>query len=53
MQKHISQAVLAEWIDMSVVISHIEAAKKRASLETLIRIAEAFGVTVDQLLNGK
>jgi len=53
LQRKISQAVLAEWIDMSVTyISHIETAKKHASLETLVRIADAFGVTVDQLLNG-
>ncbi|WP_312641130.1 helix-turn-helix transcriptional regulator [Hydrogenoanaerobacterium sp.] len=53
LQKQISQAVLAEWIDMSMTyISHIETAKKHASLETLIRIADALGITVDQLLNG-
>ena len=53
LQSKISQAVLAEWINMSVTyISHIETAKKHASLETLVRIADAFGVTVDQLLNG-
>lgn len=52
-QSKISQAVLAEWINRSVTyISHIETAKKHASLETLVRIADAFGVTVDQLLNG-
>lgn len=38
---------------MSVTyISHIETARKHASLETLVKIANAFGVTVDQLLNG-
>lgn len=38
---------------MSVTyISHIETAKKHASLETLVKIAAVFGVTVDQLLNG-
>ncbi len=53
LQSKISQAVLAEWINMSVTyISHIETAKKHASLETLVRIADAFGVTVDQLLSG-
>ena len=48
-----SQAVLAERIDMSVVyISYIETAKKQASLETLVRIANALGVTVNHLLSG-
>jgi len=52
-QKHMSQAVLAELIDMSVAyISYIETAKKQASLESLVRIADALGVTVDNLLNG-
>ena len=53
LQRKISQAVLAEWINRSVTyVSHIETAKKHASLETLVMIAEVFGVTVDQLLNG-
>ncbi len=48
-----SQAVLAERIDMSATyISHIETAKKRASLEVLVRIANVLGVTVDYLLSG-
>ncbi len=52
-QKHMSQADLAERIDMSVTyISHIETAKKQASLESLVRIADVLGVTVDNLLNG-
>ncbi len=52
-QKHMSQAVLAELIDMSVAyISYIETAKKQASLEALVRIADVLGVTVDNLLNG-
>lgn len=52
-QKHMSQADLAERIDMSVTyISHIETAKKQASLESLVRIANVLGVTVDNLLNG-
>ena len=51
--KHISQAELAEEIDMSVsYISHVETALKKASLETLVRISNAFGITIDQLLNG-
>jgi transcriptional regulator with XRE-family HTH domain len=53
LQKQISQEILAEWIDMSVTyISHIETAKKHASLEALVRIANVLGTTVDQLLNG-
>lgn len=52
-QKRMSQATLAEHIDMSATfISHIEAAKKQASLESLVRIANALGVTVDHLLIG-
>lgn len=33
-------------------ISHIETAQKRASLESLVRISDALGITVDELLNG-
>ena len=52
-QRRISQAELAERIDMSVsYISHIETAKKQASLEALVRIANVLGVTVDHMLNG-
>lgn len=51
--KGMSQAELAEQIDMSVPhISLIETATKKASLSTLILIANALGVTVDALLNG-
>lgn len=53
LQKRMSQAVLAERIDMSVTyISHIETAKKQASLETLVRIADVLGVTVNAFLYG-
>ena len=53
LQKRMSQAELAERTDLSVsFISHIETAKKRASLESLVRIANALEVTVDQMLNG-
>jgi transcriptional regulator with XRE-family HTH domain len=52
-QKHMSQADLAERVEMSVAyISYIETAKKQASLEALVRIADVLGVTVDTLLNG-
>lgn len=48
-----SQADLAERIDMSAsYISRIETAKKQASLETLVRLADVLGVTVDYLLTG-
>lgn len=50
--RRITQAHLAEMIDMSVsYISYIERAKKRASLESLVRIATALGTTVDCLLS--
>ncbi len=50
---NLSQAQLAELIDMSVsFISHIETAKKQASLESLVRITNALGITVDELLTG-
>lgn len=51
--KKLSQADLAERTGMSVsYISHIETAIKKASLESIVRIANALDVTVDQLLNG-
>jgi len=53
LQKRMSQAELAERTDLSVsFISHIETAKKRASLESLVRIANALEITVDNMLNG-
>lgn len=52
-QSHITQAELAEMTNLSIsYISHIETSQKRASLESLVRIADALGVTVDELLNG-
>ena len=49
----LSQADLAERIDMSVpYISHIETARKQASLTVLVLIANALKVTVDTLLSG-
>ena len=51
--RKLSQADLAELADMSVPsISHIETALKKPSLESVVKIADALGVTVDQLLNG-
>lgn len=52
-QQHLTQAELAEITDMSVsYICCIENAKKHASLESLVRISNVLGVTVDELLNG-
>ena len=49
-QNHISQA---EMTDLSVsYISHIENAKRKASLESIIRIVNALGITIDELLAG-
>ena len=51
--KKMSQADLAEYTGMSVsYISHIENAKRKASLESVIRIVNALGITVDELLAG-
>lgn len=48
-----TQEQLAEAADLSVpYISHIERGCKRASLEALVRVAGALGVTVDGLLSG-
>jgi len=53
MRQHISQTKLAERIDMSVsYISHIETAKKKASLEALVLISNELGTTMDALLYG-
>ena len=52
-QMRISQAALAEMTGLSVsYISHIETAHKRASLTSLISIANAAGISVDELLYG-
>jgi transcriptional regulator with XRE-family HTH domain len=52
-QRHLSQADLADATGLSVAyISHIETGIKKASLESIVRIANALGVTVDQILNG-
>ncbi|NLI52777.1 MAG: helix-turn-helix transcriptional regulator [Clostridiales bacterium] len=53
LQNGMSQADLAEEVNMSVsYISRIETAEKKASLESLVRIANVLGVTVDYFLNG-
>lgn len=52
-QNRLSQAQLAEITDLSVsYISHIENTKRKASLESIIRIVNALGITVDELLAG-
>ena len=52
-QQAMTQAELAALTDMSdSYISCIETAKKQASLESLIRISNALGITVDELLSG-
>lgn len=52
-QQKISQEELAEMTRLSVgYISHIETARKKASLSSLINISNALGITVDELLNG-
>ena len=53
MKSGLTQEQLAEASDLSVpYLSHIERGSKRASLETLVRVAEALDVTVDRLLSG-
>ena len=53
LRRKMTQAQLAEAADLSVpYISHVERGKKRVSLDALLRISQALGVTVDQLLSG-
>ena len=52
-QQEMTQAELAALTDMSdSYISYIETANKQASLESLVRISNALGITVDELLSG-
>ena len=52
-QNNLSQAELAEATELSVsYISHVENAKRKASLESVLRIVNALGITVDKLLAG-
>lgn len=47
-----SQEALAEAADLSPsYLSHIERGRKKVSLESLVRIADALGVTTDRLLS--
>ena len=53
LEKKMTQAALAEKIDMSVTyMSHIETAKRKASLDSLLRITNALEITMDRLLIG-
>ena len=53
LEMHYSQEHLAESTGLSpVYISNIETGKKKASLESLISIANVLGVTLDELLSG-
>lgn len=50
--KRLSQSELSELIDKSVgYMSYIETGSKKPSLETLIQIANALDVTIDELLS--
>ncbi len=52
-QQGYTQEVFAEAVDLSApFISHIERASKKASLETISRIASTLNVTADYLLTG-
>lgn len=49
----VTQENLAEMIDVSVpYISYIEHAERKPSLEVLVNISNALGVTLDELLSG-
>ena len=51
--KFISQADLAERVNMSsAYISYIETGKKQVSLESLVRIVDVLGITVNHILKG-
>ena len=50
----LTQEALSDAADLSPsYLSHIENGKKKSSLEALIRIADALGVSVDQLLSNR
>lgn len=52
-QQKITQDQLAEMTQLSVgYISHVETARKKASLSALISISNALGITLDELLTG-
>lgn len=52
-QRRLSQSQLAELADVTdSYISHIETGRKKASLESLVKIAAALDVTLDRILLG-
>ena len=52
-QQSLSQAELAELANVTPqYISHVETAKKKASLQALVDIANGLGITLDELLSG-
>ena len=52
-QMKLSQAALAEMSGLSTrYISHIETARKKASLASLVSIADAVGISIDEILYG-
>ena len=52
-QMKLSQAALAEMSGLSTrYISHIETARKKASLSSLVNIANAVGISIDEILYG-
>ncbi|MDD4432065.1 MAG: helix-turn-helix transcriptional regulator [Parabacteroides sp.] len=52
-QQGLSQAELAELANVTPqYISHVETAKKKASLQALVDIANGLGITLDELLSG-
>ena len=52
-ERGLTQEVLAERACLSVpYLSHVERGVKKVSLESLVRIAAALGVTADRLLTG-
>ena len=52
LRNRLSQEKLAEMTDSSPqYISHIENARKRASMEMIVRIAKALDISVDQILS--
>lgn len=52
-ENHISQAAFAEMIHVSVQhMSNVENAKTKASLETVVEIANALNCSVDELVCG-
>ena len=52
-ERNLSQMELAELSNLSPsYISHIETAKKKPSLESLVKIVNALNITVDELLCG-